>query len=255
MTRGAPGALAAALLPTLVLAACGSGTRGDRPAARATPMTAPAEHDGPPTARRSRPGEAQAAAPGERRVTVRMPAAYTPSAPTGVGTDDYRCFLLDPEVAKDSFITGFNVLPGNPDVVHHVILFRVPPDPVADAEPKDAHDAGPGLDLLRQLWARHGASLDDAPWLGAWAPGGGERVYGKGFGVPLDAGSQVIMQVHYNLLAGTEPDTSAASCGSRRRPRTWPRCRPMLLPAPVELPCRPGTTTARSATGTRRWPT
>ena len=51
---------------------------------------------------------------GERRVTVRMPAAYQPSAPTGVGTDDYRCFLLDPKVTRDSFITGFNVRPGTP---------------------------------------------------------------------------------------------------------------------------------------------
>ena len=57
-----------------------------------------------------------------------MPEAYTPSAPTGVGTDDYRCFLLDPKLPQDAFITGINVLPGNPDVVHHVILFRVPPD-------------------------------------------------------------------------------------------------------------------------------
>ena len=32
----------------------------------------------------------------------------------------------------------------------------------------------------------------------------------KGFGIPLAAGTQVIMQVHYNLLAGAEPDTSAA---------------------------------------------
>ena len=30
-------------------------------------------------------------------------------------------------MTSDQMITGFNVLPGNPDVVHHVILFRVPP--------------------------------------------------------------------------------------------------------------------------------
>ena len=28
---------------------------------------------------------------GEKRMTLEMPAAYTPSAPTGTGTDDYRC--------------------------------------------------------------------------------------------------------------------------------------------------------------------
>ena len=39
-----------------------------------------------------------------------MPEPYTPSAPTGVGTDDYRCFLLDPELTEDAFLTGIDVL-------------------------------------------------------------------------------------------------------------------------------------------------
>ena len=35
-------------------------------------------------------------------MTLTMPEAYTPSAPNGTGTDDYRCFLLDPHLAKDA---------------------------------------------------------------------------------------------------------------------------------------------------------
>ncbi len=70
---------------------------------------------------------------GETFADLRMPEPYTPSAPTGVGTDDYRCFLLDPKLAEDAFLTGVDVLPGNPDVVHHVIMFQVPPDEVANA--------------------------------------------------------------------------------------------------------------------------
>lgn len=76
--------------------------------------------------------------------TLDMPAAYTPSAPTGFGTDDYRCFLLDPELDEDAFITGIDVLPGNEDVVHHVILFRVPPASVPDAESMDDAEDGQG---------------------------------------------------------------------------------------------------------------
>ncbi len=179
--------------------------------------------------------------PGERRVKIEMPEDYTPSAPTGVGTDDYRCFLLDPEMAKDQFITGFNVLPGNPDVVHHVILFRVPADVVPAAEQKDASTPGQGWTCFGDsgVGSGPGAEIDDAPWLGAWAPGGSEQVYGRGFGVELDQGSRVIMQVHYNLLAGDAPDKSATEL--RLAPRT-DAITPMvtrLLPAPVELPCRP----------------
>ena len=88
---------------------------------------------------------------GEKRMTLSMPAAYTPSAPNGTGTDDYRCFLLDPHLAKDAFLTGTFVQPGNAEVVHHVILFAVPPDMVADAEAMDAGVDGRGLDLLRRL--------------------------------------------------------------------------------------------------------
>ena len=177
---------------------------------------------------------------GERKVTVRMPKPYTPSAPTGTGTDDYRCFLLDPKVPSDQFITGFNVKPGNPDVVHHVILFRVPADLVAQAEKKDAGTPGQG-------WTCFGASglgrgtggIDDAPWVGAWAPGGSEQVYGKGFGEELGKGSRVVMQVHYNLLAGKKPDRSGAELRLAPVSDDIKPLETRLLPAPVEMPCRP----------------
>jgi hypothetical protein len=178
--------------------------------------------------------------PGEKRVTVRMPRDYTPSAPTGVGTDDYRCFLLDPKVTSDQMITGFNVLPGNPDVVHHVILFRVPADLVEEAEQHDASTPGQGWTCFGNSGLRsNGLEIDDAPWLGAWAPGGSEQVYGKGFGEELGEGSRVIMQVHYNLLAGNEPDRSAAELRLAPASDDIQALQTKLLPAPVELPCRP----------------
>ena len=86
-----------------------------------------------------------------------MPEPYTPSAPTGYGTDDYRCFLLDPRLDEDAWLTGTNVLPGNPDVVHHVILFRVPPDQVAKAEQLDEETPGEGWTCFG------GTGLDDVP--------------------------------------------------------------------------------------------
>ena len=132
-------AVAVTALAAAGLAACGSAENAEHPSAHTSP-TATATHTAHPT-------EAVASTPlraGERRVEVRMPTAYKPSAPTGVGTDDYRCFLLDPKVTQDSFVTGFNVKPGNPNVVHHVILFRVPPDRIAEAKAKDAETKGQG---------------------------------------------------------------------------------------------------------------
>jgi hypothetical protein len=215
-------------------AACGT---GQKPAAAPSPAPSTA----PPAAHHT---TAPAAAPkplrkGESRVDVRMPTTYTPSAPTGVGTDDYRCFLLDPKVTRNSFVTGFNVLPGNPDVVHHVILFRVPPDRVAEAEQKDAETPGEGWTCFGTSGLGNDATIDDAPWLGAWAPGGSEQLYGKGLGEQFDAGSRIVMQVHYNLLAGAEPDRSAAQLRLTTDPRTN-ALETQLMPVQVELPCRPG---------------
>jgi hypothetical protein len=239
MRRIAAAALAASALA--LVAACGSSSTPGSPAGapgHSTTSAAPTTGT-PATGATSAPVADKPLRPGERRVTVAMPTAYTPSAPTGVGTDDYRCFLLDPKVTQDSFITGFNVRPGNPDVVHHVILFRVPPDLVKEAEQKDAETPGQGWTCFGTSGLNSQGSLDDAPWLGAWAPGGSERIYGKGLGEELPAGSRIIMQVHYNLLEGSAPDTSAAELRLTTDPATQ-ALETQLIPAPVELPCRPG---------------
>ena len=180
---------------------------------------------------------------GERFVTLRLPQPYTPKAPAAPGTDDYRCFLLDPGLTEESVVTGINVLPGNPDVVHHVILFRVPADKVARAEEMDRLQVGQGWTCFGGTGVEsQGAGLNSAPWLGAWAPGGGERVLAPDLGMPVGAGSRIVMQVHYNLLAGRTADQSsarlrvAADDGGRKTLQT------VLLPAPVEVPCRPGRT-------------
>src|SRR5262245_61265455 len=58
---------------------------------------------GPSSGHAPAPGPRPAPAPlraGESRRTIAMPAAYGPKAPSG-GTDDYRCFLLDPKLARD----------------------------------------------------------------------------------------------------------------------------------------------------------
>jgi hypothetical protein len=179
---------------------------------------------------------------GEKRLTIAMPEAYTPSAPTGIGTDDYRCFLLDPGLDHNAFITGTNVQPGNPTVVHHVILFRVLPKYVAEAEQLDATTTGEGWTCFGNSGIADNQQIDNAPWLGAWAPGGSESVLADGLGVPLEKGSRIVMQVHYNLLAGREPDTSAAQLRIMPASAHLQPLQTMLLPAPVELPCRPGHT-------------
>ena len=176
---------------------------------------------------------------GEERMTLTMPETYTPSAPYGSGTDDYRCFILDPGLDEDVWLTGSNVLPGNPQVVHHVILFKVSADSADEAAEKDAESPDPG-------WTCFGgtglsgefSNLEDANWLAAWAPGGDETKVKDGYGVEFEAGSRIVMQVHYNLLKGAAPDESSAQLRWMSGDTDLTPLHTFLMPAPVELPCR-----------------
>jgi hypothetical protein len=191
------------------------------------------------------PAPAKPLRSGERVVRLAMPKAYTPSAPYGTGTDDYRCFVLDPQLKEDAFITGLNILPGTPAQVHHVILFRAPPEAVQAVEDRDASEDGEGWTCFGGTGLEANGALDDAPWLGAWAPGGSEQVMAEDVGVPLPKGSRVIMQVHYNLLAGRAPDVSAAQLRLAPTTKKLAPLETVLLPVPVELPCRPKQADAR----------
>lgn len=247
MIRGRSTLVVVVAALVLLLAACGAASEespatpvvADAPVQSAAPSrsAAPAGTGAHPDTLPPRARHLRLRA-GERRLTLRMPTDYTPSASTGVGTDDYRCFLLDPRLAADQFITGFNVLPGNPDVVHHVILFRVPSNQVAEAERRDDATPGQGWTCFGDSGLGQGIQIDSAPWLGAWAPGGREQVYGKGFGEESGRGSRIVMQVHYNLLAGSQPDRSAAELRLASVSDKITPLQTQLLPAPVELPCR-----------------
>ena len=138
---------------------------------------------------------------GTTTLTLQGARTYRPTPPPGGGTDDYHCTLLDPGVRADSMIVGSHFFPNSPEV-HHAILFLVPPEAVAAARAADGNGAGwtcfgesvlPGTGL---------AGLARTPWLSAWAPGHGADVVPAGTGVPFPAGSLVVMQIHYNLLAG-----------------------------------------------------
>jgi hypothetical protein len=123
--------------------------------------------------------------------------------------------------------------------VHHVILFQVPPRQVAAAEAKDAAEEDEGWTCFGGTGLDRFQNVDRSSWIGAWAPGGQESVTKPGYGIRLREGSRIVMQVHYNLLAGQQPDTSAAQLRLAPGKRDYQALSTMLLPAPVELPCRP----------------
>ena len=229
----------------LVASACTSSTDGDSggssPAVASATQADELVRDSASAAEGAAPAEVP---PGPGFVTVGLPAAYTPTS-AGSATDDYRCFVLATNLPDDRFITGVRFVPGNAALVHHAILYRVSPGQEEAAAKRDAEDPGEG-------WSCFGgpnlpatadsdalSSLSGTPWLAAWAPGGREARYPEGTGVFVEAGSSVILQVHYNLLAGSGDDATSVELNTVGAEEDLRRLETMLLPAPVELPCRP----------------
>jgi hypothetical protein len=193
---------------------------------------------------------------GERFIYVGMPRPYTPVPPNG-GTDEYRCFLIDPQFAQRTFVTGSQFLPQNADIVHHAIFFRVDPGEVAQARQLDAGDPDDGWTCFGGPGVGGGggggragnsaaSQLGGGSWIAAWAPGGKETLLGARTGYDMQPGSQIVMQVHYNLLATGGKAGGADQSGMRLRVVDGSaNLRPLstsLIPAPVELPCPAGVT-------------
>ncbi|MBX7097457.1 MAG: hypothetical protein K1X89_07085 [Myxococcaceae bacterium] len=122
--------------------------------------------------------------------SLSMPVPYVPQR----SPDDYRCFVLDWAGDTTTYVTGFNVRPGNQSTVHHVIAFLIPPEKVAEVRALDAAEPGEGYTCFGGA-LRSGQSS----WLGAWAPGGEGGMFPPGTGLPVKPGSAVVLQVHYNV--------------------------------------------------------
>src|SRR4051812_33926048 len=130
--------------------------------------------------------------------------------------DEYRCFLLDSGVNDLQFITGYEVVPGTPAVIHHVLAMLVDPDAPAETDGQTNGQLMAALDAEspdRDGWpcfgmAGDGVAVESVPVI--WAPGQGVVEYPGESGVPLVPSHRVVVQVHYNLAdnPGAITDTS-----------------------------------------------
>jgi hypothetical protein len=203
---------------------------------------------GSPSERHSRPSlDAALSGPG-RTVTLKPARAYTPHA-AGGALDDYHCFVLDPKLTQDAFVTGALIKPQRTGIVHHVILYEAAGAQAAAADSLNAESGGKGWTCFGGPGLPFDLSGSDSlsrlgqpPWISAWVPGHTTNALPAGTGVLLHKGAKIVMQVHYNLIAAAGPDRSQAQL--RLRPATTPltRLQTQLIAAPVELPCPAGVT-------------
>ena len=104
------------------------------------------------------------------------------------GSDLYRCFVLHIDNPQDNFIKRLEVIPGNREIVHHVLVYQ---DTTGQAQGLDDGDPEPGYTSFG------GIGVDNAPLEGIWVPGAPVLSTPLGMGIKLYAGADLVIQVHY----------------------------------------------------------
>jgi hypothetical protein len=117
--------------------------------------------------------------------------------------DEYRCFRLALDLDADTWATGVEVLPGNTQLVHHVVGFVVDPNaPALEGTNRDRMEALHGQDPSREGWPCFGAAgegirVESVPI--QWGPGTGAYSFPGGAGIRVRQGHELVVQVHYNM--------------------------------------------------------
>ncbi|MFY0533332.1 hypothetical protein [Nannocystis pusilla] len=119
-------------------------------------------------------------------------------------SDDYHCFVIDLGTAEDRVALGYQYTPGNRKTVHHVLSTLFTPDSLAAIQAVDDETPEPGWSCFGGYSNIPGATAAGA--LGGWVPGVTASNFPAGTGVDVPAGALLVVQIHYNLGGGTDPD-------------------------------------------------
>jgi hypothetical protein len=169
-----------------------------------------------------------------------------PHQPVGQngGKDDYRCFLIDPKFVMNAYVTSVQFVPQQRAFVHHALFWTVGASSIPTYKKLD--DNGNGWSCFGGVTS-DSSTADIASTLAGWAPGRPIDVWPAGYGTQVKKGDQIVMQVHYNLLAalgGTVPADQSKVLVTAV-PASLNSLQPLYgeaFAAPVELACPPGVT-------------
>ncbi len=118
----------------------------------------------------------------EPDVIFKMPEAFEVPAK---GVVDYKHFVFDPGFTEDKWVIGSEARPGNRAVVHHMILFYIPPGQ------KTYRPEDPLFNIVA-----------------AFAPGMPAVMGPENLALRIPAGSRLCFQMHYTPNGSPQPDRS-----------------------------------------------
>ena len=206
----------------------------EKPSATATPTTTPAS---------TQPEG------GGKVIAALASPQYLPNPPEG-GNDEYRCFLLDPKFAEDTFLESVSIIPDNLKVAHHGILYRLSKPSVAATQKLDQESEAPGWPCFGDAGLPGTSTFAGAQassWITFWAPGGNLKAYPIGTGMKFAVGDQFILQSHFMVMSGhaahaDKADKSNASTTQVQYAKATSKVaelNTMLIAAPIEVACGP----------------
>jgi hypothetical protein len=134
---------------------------------------------------------------GPPTLTLDAGMKYTP----GRNADDYRCFLTNHTFDTDTYLTAIDIVPDQRAEVHHVQVHRINAQQLAQLQASDQGSAGSGYPCNSGFVASQN--------MFSWRPGGERVTFDKGDAAYIQAGSSIMLQVHYNtvFLPDEQPPT------------------------------------------------
>ncbi len=100
------------------------------------------------------------------------------------GDVKYQYFVADPKLTEDTWVNGMEIVPGNPSIVHHILVF--------------VRDKG---NKKKSLNAERG-------FLAGYVPGTRVEMMPKGMAKRIPANSELVFQIHYTPNGTPQTDLS-----------------------------------------------
>jgi peroxiredoxin/mono/diheme cytochrome c family protein len=141
-------------------------------------------------------------------------AVITPKKPVKVkaeGFMSYQNVIVETDFAEEKWVQAFEVRPSARQVVHHVLVFVIPPR----GEKPDPN--GPAF------------QIDGLTYYAIYVPGNSSMIYPEGFGKRFPKGAKVQFQIHYTPNGtATEDTTELGLIFAKEKPKHQVRVLPIV---------------------------
>src|SRR5680860_282830 len=193
-----------------------------------------------------------------RDVVLTMEETYAGSLSVD---NDYRCFVLDPKITEPTWMTGYEVTPGNREEIHHAQIFHIDAAQAETGRERSGEDGKPGWTCYGGAFIgqgpRSGRTPDGAETaapprrsvkgftgqaglVAGWVPGQDPVVYPEGAGISLEPGDALVLQIHYHYDKEPQGDRSTVALQIEPGSADVKQMFVVNPIAPVEIPCMPG---------------